>query len=368
MTINSALSNLTNCLTILPTYGCTAECADCCVQSSPRIKHRIPQDRIITYISEAAELHVKLIVFSGGEAFLLKEDLDRAVAHATSLGLATRVVSNGYWAKNFDGAVKRLGLLKDSGLGEVNFSTGDEHQKFVPIQSVVNGILAAHEIDLPSALMIELSGRHKFTKQQFLSIPEIAEAMTHESFASSFHIIESPWMPFKDSVTIGYSGHDSRVLTAETLPFRRRCTSIFNTIVVDPHERFGACCGLTREETPELNVGSLREHSMRELMNEALDDFMKVWLYTEGPDKILAWAASKNPSINWQGKYAHICHSCRQLYKDPVVSETIRNHFHERVDDVYSRFWLIRQGGEVEADDPSLGHTEEYAAASALEA
>jgi hypothetical protein len=40
---------------------------------------------------------------------------------------------------------------------------------------------------------------------------------------------------------------------------------------------------------------------MEKLMRDAVDDFLKVWLYTDGPDKILAWAASKNPYISWEG-------------------------------------------------------------------
>ena len=344
MNIKSDAAQVLRCLTILPTYGCTAECADCCVQSSPRIKYRIPQERIIGYIDEACALGVKLVVFSGGEAFLLRDDLDRAVEHASALGLATRVVTNGYWAKRRDVAIRRLQALKACGLGEINFSTGDEHQRFVRIDSVVNGVLAAHAAGIRSALMIELSAAHKFTKEDFLLLPLIAEAMTDPLFADSFEVIESPWMPFNDSDSIDYTGHDTRVLSAETLPGRRRCPSVFNTIVVDPNERLGACCGLTREETPELNVGSLREHSMHELMSEALDDFMKVWLFTEGPEKILAWAATKNPGIDWEGKFAHSCHVCRQIYKDPVVVDTIRSHYHERIGDVYGRFWLLKNG------------------------
>jgi hypothetical protein len=68
----------------------------------------------------------------------------------------------------------------------------------------------------------------------FLAIPEIAASMADPRFVAKFHIIESPWMPFKDSVSIDYSGHENRVLTATTLPFRRGRTSFFNTIVVDP--------------------------------------------------------------------------------------------------------------------------------------
>lgn len=81
-------------ITVLCTYQCTAACKQCCFESSPAIKGGLEGEVIRARISEAKnEFHeLGLVVFSGGEAFLLKEELTRSVAHATALGLKTRIV------------------------------------------------------------------------------------------------------------------------------------------------------------------------------------------------------------------------------------------------------------------------------------
>ena len=68
---------------------------------------------------------------------------------------------------------------------------------------------------------------------------------------------------------------------------KRGCDSVLNTLVVSPAEMLGAACGLTREQIPEMNVGSLRERSMWDLYIEANTDLLKMWLAVEGPERIL---------------------------------------------------------------------------------
>lgn len=114
-------------LTILPTYRCTAACNNCCFGSHPGIDEsvvgRIPHERIINYIDQAADMGIRLIVFSGGESFLLKKaELDGAIAHATRRGMFTRCVTNGFWAITKYRALKRLRSLRESGLTELNLS------------------------------------------------------------------------------------------------------------------------------------------------------------------------------------------------------------------------------------------------------
>ena len=90
-------------LTILVTYQCTAACPQCCFECTPQIKGRIPTHKILNYIDAAHESfpNLKLIVFSGGECFLLGDDLVTIVSHAHGKGLSVRCVTNGYWGKNF---------------------------------------------------------------------------------------------------------------------------------------------------------------------------------------------------------------------------------------------------------------------------
>ena len=332
-----------NTLTILPTYRCSAACKDCCFGSNPSIQGRIPQDRILKYIKDASMMEIKLIVFSGGEAFLLNEDLDEAISLASSLGMKTRIVSNGYWATSEEIALKRLRKLRDNGLNEINFSTGDFHLEFVPIEKVINGILAAFKLCMKCALMIELHGDRKFTQANIFKDSRLGTALENSINKELFKVLESPWMPIESNSKISYKGHEEFLANKNNVHGRKRCLSILSNIIVDPYENFGCCCGLTRHLTPELNIGSLRSQSMQELFDEASEDFLKIWIFTDGPEKILSWAAEKDPTIDWENKYAHTCHACRALYSDPKVRSVIRENYEEKMVDVYFRYWLLTQ-------------------------
>lgn len=86
-----------------------------------------------------------MVIFTGGECTLLKEDLFEAINYASSLGLATRVVTNGYWAKTDESAKEMVERLVSAGLTEINFSAGDEHAKFVPLDRIVHAVKTCAE-------------------------------------------------------------------------------------------------------------------------------------------------------------------------------------------------------------------------------
>ena len=88
-------------LTILPTYKCNAACEQCCFESNPQIKHKGSLESIKNNLESAKKAFpsLKLIVFSGGEVFLLKDKLFDAIKHARLLGFQVRCVTNAFWAK-----------------------------------------------------------------------------------------------------------------------------------------------------------------------------------------------------------------------------------------------------------------------------
>src|SRR5262249_3321555 len=83
-----------------------------------------------------AEISPRLIVFTGGEPMLLGDDLVRAIRLCTDHGVATRVVTNGYWAHTRENARARLQELKDAGLSDINISTDDHHLPWISLQRV----------------------------------------------------------------------------------------------------------------------------------------------------------------------------------------------------------------------------------------
>ena len=339
-----SLARLPTALTILPTYTCTAACKDCCFRCSPKVKGRIPQDRILRYISEAKEItSIKLIVFSGGECFLLGKDLDNAVSKAVRLGFRTRCVSNAFWATSQASARARLRGLSDANLNELNISTGDFHQKWVPIGNVLRAAVEGVSLGLSVAIVVEGQRNGAYTLRKLSTEPALVEIMNDDTCKGSLVLLQSPWMPSDLHPATGSMGTDDSV-EKRGLP-AGGCTSVLSTLVISPSEYLGACCGLTHEQIPEMRLGSLREHGLRELIDSGKRDFLKLWLMIEGPLKILRWAAEKDSRIEWEGKYRHHCDACRAIYSNPLVRSIIRSRYHEKIPDTMFRFTLFDRLG-----------------------
>lgn len=76
---------------------------------------------------------IRTVIWTGGECTLLGNVLLDGIRYAKSKGLASRVVSNANWATSMDKAMEMVSNLKSAGVVEINYSTGDNHQKYVPI-------------------------------------------------------------------------------------------------------------------------------------------------------------------------------------------------------------------------------------------
>jgi len=260
--------------------------------------------------------------------------LVNAIAYCTSLGLRTRCVTNAYWAGTRVAAAKRLRPLRDVGLGEVNISTGDFHRQFVPVRNVINAAVTAVELGFDNTLVVvELQTQRQVTRDDLLRDEDINRCTALGE--QRFKIIESPWMPMDLHTSIPQP--DQVLVNGSNVHLRTGCASMGSTLVLTPHRRVGFCCGLTREHIPELNSDWI-EGKLRHLTVEASVDFMKIWLAVDGPERILAWAATKDPDIEWENRYAHHCHACLAVYSDDRVRRVIMDHHRERVDDVLFRY------------------------------
>ena len=336
-------------VTVLASYKCTAACQHCCFGGNSGIKARMSLKQILHFVDEARRFEtMRLIVFSGGECFLLGKELDAAIRHATNIGLPTRVVTNGYWARTERRARERIAQVKEAGLKEINFSTGDFHQEFVPKSAVINGALAALEQGLSTVIVVEIQKERKVTATQIKADPRIAQALGTRQ-GKLLKIIESPWMP----MSLGHvvPQRSGQFLNRFNVHNRKGCQSILTTLVATPNGRMGICCGLSRELIPELNFDMTADISLREIYRQGATEFMKIWLFVEGPERILAWAVSKDPTIDWEGKYAHHCHACLALFEDGKVRDVIQNHYAEKVQEVLLRYSLLVRSGPVESPE-----------------
>ncbi|MEF3303410.1 radical SAM protein [Paenibacillus sp. GYB003] len=327
-------------LTVLATYKCTAACKECCFECSPQVQGRIPLDRILGYIEEACDTvpTLRLVVFSGGECFLLGKDLDAAVACASRRGKLTRTVTNGYWAHSPEAARKRIGALKEAGLGELNISTGDDHQEFVPFERVVNGAIAGAELGLTTLIVVEGFENSRFTIYDALAHPRLKSFRETHPNGHLLQIMRNIWMPFHQERELRHT--DEIYRKPERIPLLGGCDNVLHNMVVTPDEHLASCCGLTMEHIPEMKLGKLGEHSIAELVSRGLDDFLKRWIWLDGPDAVLWFARQKDPRVPYPEKNVHPCEACAQFYLNPLAREAVRDHWREIADDVLLRYEL----------------------------
>lgn len=317
-------------LTILTTYQCTAACTQCCFESSPQVKGALTLEQITSRVDEAKKEFptLRLVVFSGGEAFLLKNDLILAVAHCHNKGLATRIVSNGSWAKTSQSAHRMCNKLEEAGLDELNISTGVDHQKWVPESSAINAVEAALNHSIRTVLTVEFDDSDDARLTSLMSNERIRDCINNPNF-----ILQSnTWMPFKEDQNL-------RGQTPNMTQLRAGCEQIFGNIVVTPHDNLSACCGLTLEHIPEMRLGRCNGSNMGDLYRAQAQDFLKYWIHTHGPysiiERVIPESASKILS-----NVVHICQACAILHQNVEVKHAISQNYEGFVSEVMTQFHI----------------------------
>jgi organic radical activating enzyme len=338
-------------LSVMLTFTCPAACSNCGTLSSPRNRTNLSLDRVLPLIREAKRLGFANVVFTGGEVTLRWDDLCLALAEATRLGLPTRVVTNAFWATSLTRAREKLRQLVESGLTEITYSTGDEHARFIPLENVIHATVAAVELKRPVCIIVELRKSPSITKESVLRDPMIADLIRTRQILVNVgaaerppvaelrkhwalvHVVESPWMPLALGRTEVYP--DGVAVDRSNVAARRGCGEVLQRYTVQADGRIACCCGAASRLVPALHVGEVNgQDSLRQAIERAEADPLKRWLRLKGPEKILAWAADKDPSIRWENTYAHHCQACHRIHCDPKVVEVLRQHDDEVVNEV----------------------------------
>jgi hypothetical protein len=321
----------------MPTFTCPAACKDCGTLSNPEERTRLGVEHTIAAISEAKELGFSNVVFTGGEATLRWNDLLRCIGHARGLGFPVRLVTNAHWALDLETARRKIAILIEAGLSEINYSTGDEHVRFIPLEHVAYAIVAACERSFRVHVMVELKSENGVTRDTLMGHP-LVTALTPAEM-EWLTVVPSPWMPLSHKILHHYP--EGTATDRHNVAVRGGCDSVLQTYTVQADGRVGACCGLGLRLIPELNVTRVEQSNfLRRAIDEAEEDFLKLWLHYHGPERIVAWAAEYNPEIKWEGLYAHRCQSCQRMYHDDAIRAVIRDHWEEMITDVLQTVWL----------------------------
>ncbi len=323
-------------LSILTTRRCPAACDHCCVGASPRATEAIPVERIHRLIDEATRVpSLELIGFTGGECFLLGRDLDELVGRADANGFRTRAITNGYWAVSESAAAKRVEALRERGLGELMFSTGDFHQKFVPVERVLIGARAAAGAGMITRVSVETCDQASF------GADVVRDALADLIDERKVFVGEDPW-------TTDAGGRGTATLThqrdLEKRPARAhgRCEQILNVISVTPSQDLIACCGFPQESLPRMKLGSIADRTLDDVLESAPPELLKMWLHVAGPTGIAAFVARYVPGYTLPPS-ATICQACVTLQRDDVAMRIVAEHARDVVAQVAHQFAALQR-------------------------
>jgi MoaA/NifB/PqqE/SkfB family radical SAM enzyme len=121
---------------------CNLKC-DHCVASNDSIPHgKMERDKAAVIITEMARHKVTGISFTAGEPLLYPDDICHLVGLCNRLGIYSRVVTNGYWAKTGAQSDTMVSQLLQSGLSQLRISFSRWHQKQIPPETIANAALS----------------------------------------------------------------------------------------------------------------------------------------------------------------------------------------------------------------------------------
>lgn len=271
---------------------------------------------------------VRYVVLTGGEVTLLRKDLLDAISLLTELGLGSRIVTNGHWARTENDAARWIHDLVSAGLNELNLSTGDEHLEWVPIESVARAALYATRSQLLTIVTIEGSADARFRLDEFQELPQIREVLSDAKLRRWLVTITNVWMPFHS---------DSGIRPEGDMPESRGCDNIFENFVANPHGNLMSCCGLTMEYIPEMKVGHVAEPgTLQQVYSAQFEDLLKLWIWLDGTRAIYELAVRRSGQTVPLTS-PHQCAICAQLYRDPRLRSSVHDLVIENANEIVFR-------------------------------
>lgn len=308
-------------LSVMLTHQCTASCKNCGTFSHPLNMEHLPLSVANHYINNIDMDEFKVVVFTGGEATLRFLDLVTLLKICNKKGLITRLVTNAHWANDKDSAVKIISTLSVAGLQEMNFSTGDEHAKYVPLINICNAIKYSIKYFAVS-VMIEVTKENNITKNKLINALISNGMSDHELKKVGF--IESPWMPVNYRDNIIYDNKNT--ISYSQAEISEGCNSILNTYTLNADGRITACCGIGQKTIRELTLGMCSESNLppiSTLISNAESDLIKQAVSVLGPFQLLKLGSDRKSSLDWSEKIAHKCQACSLLYHNKNIQDNL---------------------------------------------
>ncbi len=127
---------------------CNIRCEHCVAADDGPENEKMDISKAKTIIQEMAYANVKGISFTAGEPLLSRDDIISLIQLCKKNEIYSRVVTNGFWAKNQQQADDIVSALKVAGLSQLRISCSRWHQKQIPHANIVLAAASCRKMGL----------------------------------------------------------------------------------------------------------------------------------------------------------------------------------------------------------------------------
>lgn len=280
---------------------CNIRCGHCVASEDIPDNRKMEHTRAKELIVELARAGVGGISFSAGEPFLVFNEMAELVDLCRQMGIYTRIVTNGFWAKTREVSDTLVSQLKKNGLCQMRLSFSRWHQQHVNPNNVVTAAGSCQKMGLNYFI-------------SFVTDFSLEDDL-HEQFLRKHGL-----MFFPEPVI--YAGRAACLNPGKILTdYQANCCDM--NPYLTPDLDMVACCdaGTHFPETDFFYLGNLNHTPMEQLFVKAESDRLYNLIRTMGITNIASFAGMKAREIITYRK----CELCRKLFNSPETLARLRS-------------------------------------------
>lgn len=307
---------LHNGITFIVTRRCPLQCDHCVMESGPWYRDYLTGRQMKTWISEARSLGITRVSYSGGDPVLYLRDLGEAIAYAHDRGMVNSLFTSGFWAPTVEKGASTLKRL--SGVDVLGLSTSTFHEQFVPLDRIVNAVIAAREVGI-SGVAVQVADFAEPAAEIQRRLREMLPA-------------DAQRIPIERQ-SIFRAGRSVAALSIpeeEYAPVDELDTSCpAPALTIEPDGLLRGCCSslLALKDANPLILGDLGNEPLRSVLDRAARQRHYHVIRTEGLGPVIQALREDGLSAAIPDKAVNACDLCYQLYRQPEVTAHLKQRF-----------------------------------------
>ena len=305
------------------TDRCTASCEMCCFQCTPHNSFVQDEDLMKRYIDEAAQLgSVRYIAYTGGEALLYPDLLKRMMRYGKERhGFNSSLVSNGFWAADYEKGLVLMKELKECGLSGIRLSADKYHLKYVSPQTFRNALRILLETDLLDEISV-------LETADGTNIRSVIETLRPEVyFAKELYLY--PLCISKQTLTNQELNLGETDIPKPCAWDKCACDDITG-VVLGFDGYFYNCCSPYSFDIPKMRLGKAVETTLEDLERMRRDPFLEI-IRRKGVSWLAKKAKELNPEMVFKEYYSSSCELCRDVLCNRKLMEQLEPFVKEAV-------------------------------------